>query len=125
MKVIRAHIKFGGPTIRALQACGACLRDIMRRYSASRGSDYSLPVFCLAPTQTQNQESVSVPTYEETGQGAQGVHSPGVPRLQRTASVQLAALADPELVVHPVGTARNPQRTITYDRQGNVLLERG
>ena len=123
MKVIRAHVKFGGPTIRALQACGSCLRDIMRRYSASRGNDYSLPVFCLAPAQGYERD-LPVQAPQDDGRRTPPMDRAEVSRLHRTASVHLGALADPEPQVSRPGQPRNPQRTITYDRQGNVLLDR-
>jgi hypothetical protein len=67
MSPIRRSIKFGGPTIRALQCCPVCIAAIYKRYSASRESDYSLPVFCLVPvpvsspeTEARREETVAV-----------------------------------------------------------------
>ena len=123
MKVIRSHVKFGGPTIRALQACGSCLRDIMRRYSASRGNDYSLPVFCLAPN-VPSEEAFQVHVAQEDRRGTSQVHKPGLPELHRAASAQLDQLADPEPSLPRSSQARDRPRAIVYDRQGNVLLDR-
>lgn len=95
----------------------------MRRYSASRGNDYSLPVFCLAP-QAELQGPLPIRETQEGSAGEEEVHRPSVPRLQRTASVHLNQLADPEPALSRSGAARNQQRTVTYDRQGNVLLDR-
>ncbi len=116
MSKIRKCIKFGGPTIRALQCCGPCLRGIYDRYSASRDSDYALPVFCLAPVE------VSVPE-EDSSREAQ-VHRSSLSGLDRPSSEHAYQLANKGFAPHAQRSARDLQRTSKIDREGNILLDR-
>lgn len=115
MSKIRKSIKFGGPTIRALQCCGPCLRDIYRRYAHCRDTDYSLPVFCLVPVEVS-------PSEEDSG-GETAVLSSSVPKLVRTPSVNLATVA-PVVERTPQRAQSNLARAGTFDREGNRLLDR-
>ena len=117
MSPIRKCIKFGGPTIRALQCCPRCIANIYKRYSASRDNDYSLPVFCLVP--------VPVSSAQEDSRREETVSFEGVRRLDSAQGTRVSEVAkDIGLQSVPKHSALSTQRATTITKEGMRLLER-